>query len=139
MDYEAKMEQEAKKKKQGQLVGLIFMIVILLIAAYFLYQWQQKQGEKKFMDLAYQTLSSVQEIYKSDHSLGEVNEDRTYTFPDRSIVNFDERTLKGGTIIQYKNGQVAFALYNDKWCAIKSKSTSKIEVMEYQSENCIIK
>lgn len=138
MDYETQMANEAKKKKNGQLFGLIFALILLGGAAYFYYNYQQGSGAKKFEKVAITLLDSVNELYKSDKML-ETPEDITYTFPDKSIVNFDERTLNGGIINRYQNGNVEFAIYNSDWCATKTRLSNKIEVTAYKSGECIIK
>ncbi len=137
MDYETQMANEAKKKKNGQLFGLIFALILLGGVAYFYYNYQQGSGAKKFEKIAKSLLDSVNEVYKSD-KMFEL-EDVTYTFPDKSIVNFDERTLKGGTINRYQNGNVEFAIYDSDWCATKTRLSNKIEVTEYKSGECVIK
>lgn len=138
MDYETQMANEAKKKKNGQLFGLIFALILLGGAAYFYYNYQQGSGAKKFEKVAITLLDSVNELYKSDKML-ETPEDITYTFPDKSIVNFDERTLNGGIINRYQNGNVEFAIYNSDWCATKTRLSNKIEVIAYKSGECVIK
>lgn len=138
MDYETQMANEAKKKKNGQLFGLVFALILLGGVAYFYYNYQHGSGAKKFEKTASSLLDSVNELYKSDKMLEEP-EDVTYTFPDKSVVNFDERTLKGGIINRYKNGSVEFAIYNSDWCATKTRLSNKIEVTEYKSGECVIK
>lgn len=138
MDYETQMANEAKKRKKNQLFGLIFALIVLGGVAYFYYNWQQGSGSKKFEKVAKTLLDSVNEVYKSDKML-EDPEDVTYNFPDKAIVNFDERTLKGGTINRYKNGVVEFAIYNSEWCATKRKASNEIEITEYKSGECVIK
>ncbi len=138
MDYETQMANEAKKKKNGQLFGLIFALILLGGAGYFYYGYQQGNGAKKFEKTASSLLDSVNELYKSDKMLEEP-EDITYNFPNKSIVNFDERTLKGGTINRYQNGSVEFAIYNSEWCATKTRLSNKIEVTAYKSGECVIK
>ena len=36
MDYETQMANEAKKKKNGQLFGLIFALILLFTSTYYL-------------------------------------------------------------------------------------------------------
>ncbi len=137
MDYETQMANEAKKKKNSQLVGLIFVLILLGGVGYFYYNYQQGNGMKKFEKTANSLLDSVNELYKSDKMLGEP-EDVTYQFPDNSISDFNERTLKGGIIHRYQNGSVEFAIYNSDWCAIKTRLSNKIEVTEYKNGECVI-
>lgn len=137
MDYEARMASEAKRRKNGQLFGLIFALAILGGIGYFYYNYQHGSGPKKFEKVARGLLNSVNDIYESDKMFDP--EDVTYNFPDKSIVNFDERTLKGGTIHRTKNGLVEFAIYDSDWCAIKRKTSNEIEVTEYKSGECVIK
>ncbi len=138
MDYESQMTLVAKKKKKKQFFGLVFVILLLGVGAYFIYGWQQNRGEKNFLKTAQEVLKSVEDNYKNDNMLtGESLEDVVYTFPDSSVVNFNDRMLKGGTIIQYMNGTVAFAIYDDSWCAIKKRSRTSIQVTAYDG-NCAI-
>lgn len=137
MDYETRMANEAKRRKNGQLFGLIFALALLGGIGYFYYNYQHGSGSKKFEKVAKTLLDSVEEVYKSDKMFDP--EDVTYNFPDKTIVNFDERTLKGGTIHRDKNGVIEFAIYNSDWCAIKRRASNDIEVTEYKSGECVIK
>lgn len=138
MDYETRMALEAKKKKKNQFITLIFVIILLLGALYLFYNWQQGNGKKKFERLAEETLKSVNENYKNDKMMDSNLEDQTFHFPDKSIINFTDLYLKGGTIIQYGNGDVSFVLYDDKWCATKEKNSSHINVKNYNKNNCTL-
>lgn len=138
MDYETRMNHEAKKKKGGQLFGLIFSLIVLGGIAYFYYNWQHGNGDKKFKQLTKTLLESAEENYKND-KLFDDDDEKIYTFPNKSIINFDDRTLKGGEIRFTRSGQVELAVYDDEWCATKSKYSEEIEVTEYRSGECMIK
>lgn len=138
MDYEKQMELERKKKSRKQLITLLVVIALLLGFLYWFNGQSKTRSKKKFETIAKETWNSVNENYKSDSMFGEATEDKVYIFPDKNILNFDERTLKGGTIIQYQDGNVAFAIYNNDWCAIKRKTSGKVEIIEYQENQCQI-
>lgn len=138
MDYETQMEALAKKKKRNQLLGMLFVVIILLVGAFYFYQWQQGKRKKEFTEMSEEILNYVYDLYKDDKMLDDNMEDKTYTFPDTTVANFNERTLKGGLIHQYKDGTVEFYLHNEKWCAIKKKQSSSIEILDYNADTCII-
>ncbi len=140
MDYESQMTLVAKQKKKKQFLGLIFVLLLIGVGAYFIYGWQQNRGEKDFLKIAQEVLNSVEDNYKNDNMLNTGHlEDVIYMFPDSSVVNFNDRMLKGGTIIQYMNGTVAFAIYNDTWCASKKRSSTSIQISKYNGDCAIEK
>ena len=135
MDYESRMELERKKKSKTQLISLLFVIVILLGGMYFYTDW--KKGTSQFEKKEKALCDSVMDIYEAEKIMEP--EDKTYTFPDKSITNFTESTLKGGVINLYSNGNVEFAIYDSKWCATKSKTSGQINVVEYEEGKCVIR
>lgn len=139
MDRDEREALERKGKKKKDFIKLIFLIILFLGVAFGVSYWQGGSRKDKFRDIAKETLKSLNENYKTEHSLGEFTENVTYTFPDKSVINFDERTLKGGTITQYTDGTVEFALYDSEWCAIKQRTSNNIEVTEYKEGQCSVK
>ncbi len=139
MDRDEREELERKRKKKSDLLKLIFLIILFVGIGLGVSYWQGGSRKDKFKSIAEQTLKSLNDNYKTDNQLGEFTEDVTYTFPDKSIINFDERTLKGGTITQYTDGSVEFAIYDSEYCAIKRRASSNIEVTEYKAGECDLK
>ena len=136
MNYDERMELEKKKKKKKQTIFLIFAIIFLCCAG-LLGSWLQNKGDKKsFEENAYQTLKSVNDDYKNDKLFATELSDKIYTFPDKTIVNFNRTILKGGSITRYANGEVELVLYNNKWCALKARGDVRITVQKYNVGSC---
>lgn len=139
MNRDEREALERKRKKKSDLLKLIFLIILFVGIGIGVTYLQKGSKKDEFKAIAQQTLKSLNDNYKTDNQLGEFTEDVTYTFPDKSIINFDERTLKGGTITQYTDGTVEFALYDNDYCAVKQRTSSNIEVTEYKEGECTVR
>lgn len=135
MDYETRMELERKKKSRGQLLSLLFIVALLLGGMYFYNNW--KTGKSQFEKKAKALWDSVNSVYEAEKMMDP--EDRVFDFPDKTITNFTESTLKGGKIHLFENGNVEFAIYNDKWCATKAANSGQVIVVEYEEGKCTLK
>ena len=138
MNYDERMELEKKKKKKKQTVFLILAILCLCCIGLFGSSLQEKGNKKEFEQNAYETLKSVNDNYRNDKLFNSEASDKTYIFPDKAIMNFNRTFFKGGSITRYANGEVELVLYNNKWCALKTRTDARITVEKYNAKSCKI-
>ena len=119
------LELNCNKKKGFTLIELLAVIVILAIIAVIatpiitgIIEDSKKESFKR-------SAEGVVEATKFDIADKMTDSGYTYTLSDGKIVNLNENVKisnsKGmnGSIKYNKDGEVSYAIYNDKWCVIK--------------------
>jgi len=133
-----------KNKKGFTLIELLAVIVILaiiaLIAVPVIMNILDKSNKSAFKDTAYGIISAG-ELYFAEQQL-ELNgmlEDKTFNLSEANTENGIQ--IKGevpnGTMIVSKEGKVALAVYNDRYCITKGFDDTNVTVIE-DYEKCNI-
>ena len=123
--WEGSLELNCNKKKGFTLIELLAVIVILAIIAVIatpiitgIIEDAKKESFKR-------SAEGVVEATKFDIADKMTDSGYTYTLSDGKIANLNENVKisnsKGmnGSIKYNKDGEVSYAIYNDKWCVIK--------------------
>ena len=129
-----------KKNRGFTLIELLAVIVILaiiaLIAVPIIMNIISKANESAFKDTAYGIISAG-ELYFAERQLDPngMQEDITFNLPDERL------QLKGeipeGSITITKEGKVALAVYNNRYCVTKGIEDKDVKVTE-NYEFCVI-
>ena len=129
-----------KKNRGFTLIELLAVIVILaiiaLIAVPIIMNIINKANESAFKDTAYGVISAG-ELYFAEQQL-EPNgmlEDVTFNLPDTTKTLQLKGEVPTGQILITKEGKVAIAVYNNRYCVTKGLDDNDVEVTE-DVENC---
>ena len=129
------------KKKGFTLIELLAVIVILAIVALIstpiILDVIEKARKKAFEDSAYGVINAAK-LYYTDVSLDGKIEGKTFTFPDDTKLKISGEKPKSGSVKLEESGEVAIAISNGKWCAIKNKEDNKVSIIDYSIDNCEI-
>ncbi|MCI9233788.1 MAG: prepilin-type N-terminal cleavage/methylation domain-containing protein [Bacilli bacterium] len=127
------------KEKGFTLIELLAVIVILaiiaLIATPMVLSMIEKARKSAFMDSAYGIIAAA-ELAVAENMLEEKAIENVYEAPFEGL-KFGG-TKPEGIVMVDKEGKIAIALHNNKWCAIKEATESEVRIIEYKKENCKI-
>ena len=145
MKTERLSNMKKKKSIKGftliELLAVLMIIgIIVLIALPIITNVLGESKEKALEDSAYGLIASAKLYYsnylgepKSEHYETVISNNYYQVF--RSNDNFKGLKYEGdrpdGIVRLNSNGKVAIAVYNDKYCAIKSENESKVNVEDY--------
>ncbi len=120
------------KEKGFTLIELLAVIVILaiiaLIATPMVLSMIEKARKSAFMDSAYGIIAA--ELAVAENMLEEKAIENVYEAPFEGL-KFGG-TKPEGIVMVDKEGKVAIALHNNKWCAIKEAIESEVRIIEYK-------
>ena len=132
-----------KKSKNGfTLIELLAVIVILaiiaLIAVPVIMNIINKANKSAFKDSAYGVISAG-ELYYAERQLepNGMTDDVTFNLPDETKALQLKGEVPTGTILITKEGKVAIAVYNNRYCVTKGIDDKDVIIIE-NYENCEI-
>ena len=125
------------KKRGFTLVELIAIIVIIAIIALITTPQVIKIIENGRKNTFLDSVNGIVRVVQLDSSKSDY-ESRTYTVENGIIKDESGNTLKSeggsnenGTISIDSNGDMSYAIHNDKWCAVLEGSSKERVVSEY--------
>ncbi len=132
------------KKRGFTLIELLAVIVILaviaLIATPIILSILAKVRKSAFQDSTYGIMEAAKSYYAE--SILEENDpvDQVFTFEEGTTnkLSYSGSKPKGGILTLSKNGEIALAIHNNEWCAVKSKTDTNIRLIKYEKDKCKI-
>ncbi len=132
------------KNKAFTLIELLAVIVILaviaLIATPIILSILTKVRKSAFQDSAYGIMEAAKS-YFAETILEENNPvDQVFSFEDGATngLSYNGSKPKGGILTLSKSGEIALAIHNNEWCAIKSKTDTNVRLIKYEKDKCKI-
>ena len=129
------------KKKGFTLIELLAVIVILaviaLISVSIILNVVEKARKGTFEDSAYGVVDAARIYYASGYLDGNGNGE-TFIFPDDTKLKLSGTKPKSGSVKLEKDGKIAIAISNGKWCAVKDNNEEKVRITDYSVGDCEI-
>ncbi len=132
------------KNKGFTLIELLAVIVILaviaLIATPIILSILTKVRKSAFQDSAYGIMEAAKS-YFAESILEETDPvDQVFSFEDGASneLSYSGSKPKGGILTLSKSGEIALAIHNNEWCAIKSKTDTNVRLIKYEKDKCKI-
>lgn len=126
-------------KKGFTLIELLAVVIVLallsLIVTPQIMKVVENSARKAFATTAYGIIHSV-DIYYTEimKNMGE----KLFVFPqeEKDKLKLEGKEPKGGKVHVNEEGDIAIAIYNGKWCAIKGYEEQAVTVRRYQQNRC---
>lgn len=135
-------------KKGFTLIELIAVIVILaviaLISVPVITEIIKDTKKQAFNSSAQNIVKSAKNAYVSNKVSDEKIEPLAFEYKDGKIIegttdlNYDGERPESGVIFIDEDGQIGIAIKNGDWCAKKDYDKSKVTIMEYAKDTCVI-
>ncbi len=139
-----KFAKRNQKKKGFTLIELLAVIVILaviaLIATPIILSILTKVRKSAFQDSAYGIMEAAKS-YFAESILEETDPvDQVFSFEEgtTNVLSYSGSKPKGGILTLSKSGEIALAIHNNEWCAIKSKTDTNVRLIKYEKDKCKI-
>ena len=131
-----------KKNRGFTLIELLAVIVILgiiaVIAVPTVKNITKDAKMKAFANTARGIVRAGDLYYSRKDMMDEINGDATFNFSnDVSELQINGKLPEAGTMVINEDGDVALAISNGKYCAVKGFSDKDVSVIE-DLENCLI-
>ncbi len=138
------MKQKKTCNKAFTLTELLAVIVILafiaLITVPIILNIIEKTKKSAFKNSTYGIMKSAENFYTEQILDNEEITGQNFSFEPttNNPLSYSGEKPKGGFISIRKNGKIALAFHNEKWCALKNINDTKIQIIKYETGNCIL-
>lgn len=140
------MKKNRKKltQKAFTLIELLAVIVILaiiaLIATPIILNILSKTRKSAFEDSVYGIIKSTEAFYAEKILDNEEMSAQLFSFEPNieNSLSYSGEKPKGGFISVNDMGEIALAIHNGEWCALKDTNEKNVRLIEYKEGKCIL-
>ncbi len=122
------------------LAVIVILAIIAIIATPVVLSILTKVRKSAFQDSAYGIIEAAKS-YFAESILEDNNPvDQVFSFEEgvTNELSYSGSKPKGGILTLSKSGEIALAIHNNEWCAIKGKTENNVRLIKYEKDKCKI-